>query len=113
MGIGYGTRRQLASEALRSPKLVERLSEKGRRSLRCSLTEHLKGTFRPILASPYASQIHIQSVARTPFRTVSEAEFSEVRGYKLTRHARDTPRRTSAAGSVAGLPAYSRAISCE
>ena len=28
-----------------------RLSEKGRRSLRCSLTEHRNGTFRPILAS--------------------------------------------------------------
>jgi len=28
-----------------------RLSEKGRRSLRGSLTEHLNGTFRPILAS--------------------------------------------------------------
>jgi hypothetical protein len=29
----------------------ERLSEKGRRSLRCSLTEHRNGTFRPILVS--------------------------------------------------------------
>ena len=35
--------------------------------LRCSLTEHLNGTLRPILAS----QIHAQSVALTPFRTVS------------------------------------------
>jgi hypothetical protein len=28
---------------------------------------------------PYTAQIHVQSVARTPFRTVSEGEFSEVR----------------------------------
>jgi hypothetical protein len=32
---------------------VERLSEKGRRSLECSLTEHLNGAFRPVLASLY------------------------------------------------------------
>jgi len=31
--------------------LLLKLSEKGRRSLRCSLTEYLNGTFRPILAS--------------------------------------------------------------
>src|SRR5215217_7298618 len=31
--------------------LLLKLSEKGRRSLRCSLTKHLNGTFRPILAS--------------------------------------------------------------
>src|SRR5215211_5973233 len=30
---------------------MERLPEKGRRSLRCSLTEHRSGAFRPILAS--------------------------------------------------------------
>src|SRR5215211_6992918 len=30
---------------------LPRLSEKGRRCLRCNLTEHLNGTFRPILAS--------------------------------------------------------------
>jgi hypothetical protein len=31
--------------------LLPKLSEKGRRSLRCSFTEHLNGTFRPISAS--------------------------------------------------------------
>jgi hypothetical protein len=30
---------------------LPKLSEKGRRSLQCSLTEHLNSTFRPILAS--------------------------------------------------------------
>ena len=34
-----------------SSNVVEKLSEKGRRSLQCSLTEHQKDTFRPILAS--------------------------------------------------------------
>jgi hypothetical protein len=57
--------------------LVERLSEKGKRSLPCSLTEHQNGTFRPIFASQHV-QIHAQSVVRTPFRTVSEGKFSEV-----------------------------------
>jgi hypothetical protein len=56
---------------------VEKLSEKGLRSLRCSLTEHRNATFRSILASLHL-QIHAQSVARTPFRTVSEGKFSEV-----------------------------------
>jgi hypothetical protein len=32
---------------------VEKLSEKGLRSLRCSLTKHLNGTFAPILVSLY------------------------------------------------------------
>src|SRR5215213_10247982 len=32
---------------------VERLSEKGRKSLRCSLMDHRNGTFRPIFASPH------------------------------------------------------------
>src|SRR5215211_8492205 len=36
-----------------SPKCVERLSEKGRKSLRCSLVDHRNGTFRPIFASPH------------------------------------------------------------
>jgi hypothetical protein len=47
-----------------------RLSEKGKRSLPCSLTEHQNGTFRPIFASQHV-QIRAQSVVRTPFRTVS------------------------------------------
>jgi hypothetical protein len=34
-----------------SPECVERLSEKGRKSLRCSLTNHRNGTFRPNLVS--------------------------------------------------------------
>src|SRR5215207_9473069 len=38
-------------------------------------TEGLFGSFRP----PYTSQIDGRSVARTPFRTVSEGVFSEVR----------------------------------
>src|SRR3712207_4531568 len=60
-----------------------KLSERGRRSLRCSLTEHRNGTFRPIFASQHV-QIRGQSIARTPFRTVSEEEFSEVSpGYLL------------------------------
>src|SRR5829696_6678321 len=50
---------------------AERLSEKGKRSLPCSLTEHQNGTFRPIFASQHV-QIRAQSVVRTPFRTVSE-----------------------------------------
>ena len=51
---------------------VERvkLYEKGRKSLRCSLTDHRNCTFRPILASLHP-QIHAQSVARTPFRPIS------------------------------------------
>src|SRR5829696_6995370 len=65
-----------------SSECVERLSEKGKRSLPCSLTEHQNGTFRPIFASQHV-QIRAQSVVRTPFRTVSEGEFSEVRGSKL------------------------------
>src|SRR5215211_6135687 len=47
-----------------------RLSEKGKRSLPCSLTEHQNGTFRPIFASQHV-QIRTHSVVRTPFRTVS------------------------------------------
>src|SRR5215211_6670730 len=39
--------------AVYSPECVEKLSEKGRRSLECSLTEHLNGAFRPVLASLY------------------------------------------------------------
>src|SRR5215210_5640887 len=34
-----------------SENSVKKLSEKGLRSLRCSLTEHRNGTFRPIFAS--------------------------------------------------------------
>src|SRR5215218_9740824 len=49
---------------------LPRLSEKGKRSLPCSLTEHQNGTFRPIFASQQV-QIRAQSVVRTPFRTVS------------------------------------------
>src|SRR3712207_5568654 len=48
----------------------EKPSEKGRRSLRCSLTEHRNGTFQPIFASQHV-QSRGQSIARTPFRTVS------------------------------------------
>jgi len=68
-----------ASELRRIPLL--RLSEKGKRSLPCSLTEHQNGTFRPIFASQHV-QIRAQSVVRTPFRTVSYTEFSEVRPQK-------------------------------
>src|SRR5215212_9001941 len=56
------------SELLRI--LLPRLSEKSKRSLPCSLTEHQNGTFRPIFASQHV-QIRAQSVVRTPFRTVS------------------------------------------
>src|SRR5215217_2272077 len=38
---------------LYSPNVLERLSEKGRKSLRCSLMDHRNGTFRPIFASPH------------------------------------------------------------
>src|SRR5829696_10242599 len=54
-----------------------RLSEKGKRSLPCSLTEHQNGTFRPIFASQHV-QIRARSVVRTPFRTVSKAKFAEI-----------------------------------
>jgi hypothetical protein len=57
-----------APELRRVP--LPRLSEKGKRSLPCSLTEHQNGTFRPIFASQQV-QIRAQSVVRTPFRTVS------------------------------------------
>jgi hypothetical protein len=57
-----------APELRRAP--LPRLSEKGKRSLPCSLTEHQNGTFRPIFASQHV-QIRAQSVVRTPFRTVS------------------------------------------
>jgi hypothetical protein len=57
-----------APELRRVP--LPRLSEKGKRSLPCSLTEHQNGTFRPIFASQHV-QIRAQSVVRTPFRTVS------------------------------------------
>jgi hypothetical protein len=62
-----------------------RLSEKGKRSLPCSLTEHQNGTFRPIFASQHV-QIRAQSVVRTPFRTVSEKLFgnSQARARRLT-----------------------------
>src|SRR5829696_8883332 len=42
-----------------SPECVERLSEKGKRCLPCSLTEHQNGTFRPIFASQHV-QIRAQ-----------------------------------------------------
>jgi hypothetical protein len=57
---------------------VQKLPEKGRRSLLCSLTEHRNATFRSILASLHL-KIRGQSVARTSFRTVSQEVFSEVR----------------------------------
>ena len=41
--------------------------------------EHYLGASRSISPSPYTGQIHARSVARTPFRTVSEGAFSEVR----------------------------------
>jgi hypothetical protein len=46
-GANFRERRQREVRRIHLPKL----SEKGRRSLRGSLTEHLHGTFRPILAS--------------------------------------------------------------
>src|SRR5215213_5331489 len=64
-----GVSRRLACVELRRIHLL-RLSEKGKRSLPCSLTEHQNGTFRPIFASQHV-QIRAQSVVRTPFRTVS------------------------------------------
>jgi len=51
-------------------RLLE-LSEKSRGSLQQNLVGHQDSTFRPILTSVYG-QIHGQSVARTPFRTVSK-----------------------------------------
>src|SRR5215218_4292322 len=45
-----GVSRRLACVELRRIHLPK-LSEKGRRSVRCSLTEHRKGTFPPILVS--------------------------------------------------------------
>src|SRR5215208_4788814 len=82
-----GTRRDAACRAAQWLKSsVERLSEKGKRSLPCSLTEHQNGTFRPIFASQHV-QIRAQSVVRTPFRTVSEEEFCEVRRSNLRLHS--------------------------
>ena len=60
-GFGSATVRRLAQmgakaltvRATRSPtseNSIKKQSEKGRRTLRCSLTEHRNGTFRPILA---------------------------------------------------------------
>src|SRR5215218_9669181 len=65
-------RATVANQYLTHPfrTVSERLSEKGKRSLPCSLTEHQNGTFRPIFASQHV-QIRAQSVVRTPFRTVS------------------------------------------
>src|SRR5215211_4616521 len=60
---------------------IPRLSEKGKRSLPCSLTEHQNGTFRPIFASQHV-QIRAQSVVRTPFHTVSELDFSHCAAYQ-------------------------------
>src|SRR5829696_9777230 len=62
---------------------VERLSEKGKRSLPCSLTEHQNGTFRPIFASQHV-QIRAQSVVRTPFRTVSPLDF--IHSGRIAKH---------------------------
>jgi hypothetical protein len=56
---------------------VEKLSEKPRVCLQRNLTSCQQGTFRPV-SLPYTDQFHGRSVARTPFRTVSEGEFSEV-----------------------------------
>src|SRR5215213_559206 len=67
----------MASSAY-SPECVEKLSEKSRRCVKRGLPGHeaaLFGPFRP----RYTGQIHPRSVAHTPFQTVSEGEFSEVR----------------------------------
>src|SRR5215218_6054676 len=88
-------RATVANQYLTHPfrTVSERLSEKGKRSLPCSLTEHQNGTFRPIFASQHV-QIRAQSVVRTPFRTVSLAGLwpfvSERVGY--ARH-RNPPKR--------------------
>src|SRR5215208_4350716 len=86
-----GVSRRLACVELRRIHLP-RLSEKGKRSLPCSLTEHQNGTFRPIFASQHV-QIRAQSVVRTPFRTVSPLDFSHLRaegvGTPLTQPLRE------------------------
>jgi len=63
--------------------LLPKLSEKGRRSRQCSLTEHQNGTFPLIFASQH---VHIrgQSVTRTPFRTVSPGTWVDESRLKST-----------------------------
>jgi hypothetical protein len=57
---------------------VERLSEKPGSHLQGSSRDRRGETFWPFWPS-YTHQMHARSVARTPFRTVSEGVFSEVR----------------------------------
>jgi len=49
LAVRTGPMQDLACELPRIP--LPRLSEKGRRSLRCILTKALNSTFRPVLAS--------------------------------------------------------------
>src|SRR5215212_1541183 len=55
-----------------------RLSEDSRTRLQRALAGRKRATFRSISPSVYC-QSHARSVAHTPFRTVSEGVFSEVR----------------------------------
>jgi hypothetical protein len=82
---------------------LERLSEKSRRRLQLALRTAEKfpfGPFRP----PYTGQIHGRSFARTPFRTVSEEVFSEVR----IAPVQETPER---AGPGSAALEYLRVLS--
>src|SRR3712207_5960647 len=78
MGANASTRRRLAHR----PEAIHRSAWRDcpkslGRPLQHSLTGHEKALFGPFWRS-YTGQIYGRSVARTPFRTVSEDEFSEV-----------------------------------
>jgi hypothetical protein len=73
---------------------VERLSEKPWKHPWRSPTGRREGSLEPF-RPPHNVQIRLQSLPRTPFRTVSEGEFSEVEVAKgrLRVHLRDEDRR--------------------
>src|SRR5215204_4077161 len=70
-----------------------KLSEKDRRSLRCSLTEHLNGTFGPILASLRLPIPRSECCSYPISDNFSKLDFSHL----------GAPHSTSANGSINAL----------
>jgi hypothetical protein len=57
---------------------VERLSEKGRKSLRCCLVDHRNGTFGPIFASPHRLNPRFEGCSYPFSDSLSRLDFSHL-----------------------------------
>src|SRR5215211_2243337 len=76
---GGSERRSMQDRGYELPRiLILRLSEKGRKSLRCSLMDHRNGTFRPIFASPHRLNPRFEGCSYPFSDSLSRLDFSHL-----------------------------------